>query len=109
MMVVNNMWQILLAVALGFLVGHFKLVPANSKLTNGIMTFGLIFLLLTMGAQLGANKELIADFSRLGLQATALAAGGVICSVLLVRLVEGYLRRKLTENHQQETEVRIND
>lgn len=105
------MWQILLAIALGFLVGHFKLLPKDSKITNGIMTFGLIFLLLTMGAQLGANRELIANFSTLGLQATALAAGGVACSVLLVRMVEGYLRNRLAENHQHQrkTEVHGND
>jgi uncharacterized membrane protein YbjE (DUF340 family) len=87
------MIQIILAVALGFIVGHFKLLPQNSKLTQRSMTFGLIFLLTVMGAQLGANKQVLADFSRMGMQAVALAAGGVVCSVLLVRLAEGYIRK----------------
>ncbi|MEG6616479.1 LysO family transporter [Peptococcaceae bacterium 1198_IL3148] len=96
------MTQVLLAVALGFLVGHFKLLPQNGKLTQRAMTFGLIFLLLVMGAQLGANKQVLADFGAMGLQALMLAVGGIAGSVLLVKLAEGYIRKGLTKNNQRD-------
>nr|WP_204617890.1 LysO family transporter [Desulforadius tongensis] len=84
----------------GFIIGHFKLLPKENKITQRVVLFGLIFLLVVMGAQLGANKELLADFGRMGVQASALAAGGIFFSILLVRMVEGYIRRGLTENKQ---------
>ncbi|MBO8136668.1 MAG: LysO family transporter [Desulfotomaculum sp.] len=84
---------ILFFLILGFVIGHFRLLPTGTKITQQVMVFGLIFLLLVMGAQLGANKKVLADFGRMGMQAVALAAGGVIFSVLFVRMVEGFIRR----------------
>ncbi|MTI81326.1 MAG: lysine exporter LysO family protein [Firmicutes bacterium] len=92
------MTLILVFLIAGFLIGHFKLIPVSYKLTQRVMLFGLIFLLMVMGAQLGANEKVLADFGHMGLQAVALAAGGVTFSVLLVKMVEGFIKKAQGES-----------
>ncbi len=89
------MGVVLLAVVTGFVIGHFNLMPKNQKVTSKVMLFGLIFLLVIMGAQLGANEQILKDFAKMGWQAFLLAAGGVLMSVLLVKSAEAFIAKGL--------------
>ncbi|CCO09265.1 LysO family transporter [Desulforamulus hydrothermalis] len=87
------MIPVLLAVALGILVGHFNLLAVQPKAHERFTTGCLLVMLLAMGAQLGTNEKLLANLTGLGWQALVLAAGAIIGSVALVRPVENYLAR----------------
>ncbi|GAB6157949.1 hypothetical protein JCM39194_11490 [Desulfotomaculum varum] len=87
------MVPVLLAVALGILVGHFNLLAVKPKANERFTTGCLLVMLLAMGAQLGTNEKLLANLTVLGWQALVLAAGAIIGSVALVRPVEKYLAR----------------
>jgi uncharacterized membrane protein YbjE (DUF340 family) len=76
------------ALVVGVLTGAAGLLPATlltwlSRLT----TVGLSLLLFTMGAQIGANPQVLASLQTLGLQAAALAVSTVIGSLLVVWLL----------------------
>ena len=92
------MGVVLLAVVTGFVIGHFNLMPKNNQITSKVMLFGLVFLLVVMGAQLGANEQILKDFAKMGWQAFLLAAGGVLMSVLLVKAAEAFIAKGL-QNH----------
>ncbi len=88
------MGVVLLAIAVGFAVGHFNLLPKDSKITQKVTLVGLVFLLVVMGAQLGSNEEVLNNFARMGWQAFLLAGGSIAASVLLVRLAEKFIVKK---------------
>ncbi|SHF08441.1 LysO family transporter [Desulforamulus putei] len=95
------MAPVLIAVALGILVGHFNLLPHNRKITERFTTLCLFVMLLAMGAQLGANEKLLADLGSLGWQALVLAFGSIVGSVLLVRLAESHIAKQLQKSREE--------
>ncbi len=75
--------------ALGMLIGkkahwqgRWESLP--SRLTTG----GLVFLLAVMGAQIGANPDLLQQIGQLGIQAAVLAAAAVLGSVAAVHALD---------------------
>lgn len=80
---------ILWALGAGFLVGLFNLVPRpiEDKL-HYLSTGALILLLISMGAKLGSDQELMASIGQIGLQSLGLALSAIFGSILLVFLYE---------------------
>ena len=95
------MVPVLIAVALGVLVGHFNLLSYSQKAIGNFTTLCLFIMLLAMGAQLGTNEQLLANLGRLGSQALVLAFGSIVGSVLLVRLMEKYISERLSATQAQ--------
>ncbi|AEG59611.1 LysO family transporter [Desulforamulus ruminis] len=95
------MGTVLLAVLLGILVGHFKILPCKPQFVSRFTTACLFIMLVAMGAQLGLNQELMNNLHRLGGQALVLALGSILGSVLLVRLAENYMSQQLRKSREQ--------
>lgn len=95
------MAPVLLAVVLGILVGHFKMLPCKPKRVGQFTTVCLIIMLLAMGAQLGANDQLLNNLHRLGGQALVLALGSILGSVLLVRMAENHISQHLQRSREK--------
>lgn len=92
------MWLILFSLGLGIAVGYLRpLPPEKARVANTVTTVGLFILLMSMGAQLGSNNDVLAGLGRMGLQALVLAAFSVLGSVILVYLAQGYIYRGLEE------------
>lgn len=88
---------IFICLAAGGLIGFFRPPsPGMAKMVNYATMAGLFVLLVSMGAQLGANESVLADLDRMGMQAFILAAMSILGSVLLVRLVSGQIERRLS-------------
>lgn len=103
------MTPVLIAVALGVLVGHFNLISCSQKTIANFTTLCLFIMLLAMGAQLGANEKLLADLGHMGWQALVLALGSIVGSVLLVRLMEKRISKHLNAAKPKEIAHRPKD
>lgn len=83
------MWMILVTLIVGFIIGRIGLIPERfRKYTHWITMGGLIFLLISMGAALSSNPDVLARVSELGLQALILAVAGIAGSVLCVWILQ---------------------
>lgn len=97
------MGLILLALALGAAVGFaWRNSPERVKKANLLTLVGLFFLLLVMGAQLGANRELLAGLGQMGVQAFIIAGLSIVGSVLMVQLASGYIQKNLKASNVNE-------
>lgn len=92
------MIEVLLAVALGVLVGHFNILSIKPQVIGKFTTVCLFIMLLAMGAQLGANEKLLGDLGRLGWQALVLAFASIAGSVFMVRLAENRISKQLEQS-----------
>ncbi|AQS59749.1 LysO family transporter [Desulforamulus ferrireducens] len=95
------MIEVLLAVALGVLVGHFNVFSLKPQVIGKFTSVCLIIMLLAMGIQLGANEKLLGDLGRIGWQALVLALASIVGSVLLVRLLESRISKQLEQSKQE--------
>ncbi|MCK4258266.1 MAG: LysO family transporter [Halanaerobiales bacterium] len=96
------MWTILLTLGLGFLIGYFKIIPPRfQSLTQWITTSGLILLLISMGASISSNPDLLNKVSQLGFQAFILALLSVAGSIILVWILEKSLFHHRKEGDNQ--------
>lgn len=92
------MYLIILSLGVGMVIGYLRpLSPEKARLANAATTVGLFILLMSMGAQLGGNEDVLAGLGRLGLQAVILAAFSVLGSVFMVCLARGYIYKGLDE------------
>lgn len=87
------MWKILITLIAGILFGilanrGIRFARWLLKITPYIITGGLIFLLVSMGAGLSSNPDVKHQIGQLGLQALVLAITAVIGSVALVYLLQ---------------------
>ena len=82
------MWLIIASLAAGFAVGASRLLPAAWSARLGrAMTAALFVMLAALGAQIGANRELLANLPTLGWHAaviSALSIAGSVAALLLV-------------------------
>ncbi len=76
---------IIIYLLLGVLAGYIS-GPASmmARISAKVMKFGLIILLLAMGANLGANPIILREIDQIGLQAFFLAASSIIFSLIFV-------------------------
>jgi len=88
---------IFICLAAGGLIGFFKPPSkALAKYVNFATMAGLFILLVSMGAQLGSNKKVVADLGQMGFQAFVLAGMSVLGSICLVRLLAASLEKRLS-------------
>lgn len=79
------MIYIMLSLLVGIIIGAFFPPRAwGAKLVNGLTTVGLFLILVAMGAQLGANENVLTNLDQLGMRAVLMASFAVAGSVLMV-------------------------
>lgn len=82
------MWTIIAALAAGCAIGACRLLPAAWTARLGrVMTVVLFVMLAALGAQIGANRELLAHLPALGWQAAVISILSVAGSVAVLLLV----------------------
>lgn len=86
------MWLVLVSLLLGCFIGWLGWVPNQwfRYLDRGIMWM-LFAMLLSLGAQIGSNRELLEQLSLLGGRAFVISAFSVAGSVVAVWLVSRYI------------------
>lgn len=79
------MTGLLISLFAGILIGIFKIFPEKHLGLNGkIQILSLIILLFTMGASIGANKDLLSNISTMGIKALMFA---VLTSVFSIGIL----------------------
>jgi Kef-type K+ transport system membrane component KefB len=80
--------EIIIALILGIIVGYFINLNKKQKKLNGkLQQLGVIFLLFSMGASIGANENIINDLPKIGIKAFTYASFTILGSVVLVFLL----------------------
>lgn len=80
--------EIIIALILGIIVGYFIKLNKKQKAFNGkLQQLGVVFLLFSMGASIGANENIIADLAKIGIKAFSYAAFTILGSIVLVFLL----------------------
>ncbi|MCG8514668.1 MAG: lysine exporter LysO family protein [Halanaerobiales bacterium] len=88
-----QLWLIILFLLLGFLIGSFKIVSEHLFKVTGFLTQGGLFiLLLTMGAKIGADQQIISRIDQIGYQSFMLALSVILGSIIPVKLFSNYWR-----------------
>jgi len=91
-----NLWLIVAFLVAGFLFGFWrhqdKIV---SKISDLVIFFGLMILILLWVTRIGADEEVIADLGQIGFQAFIIAVGAVAGSVIFLYLFSFYLKAAL--------------
>lgn len=83
-----DLWIIILFLLVGFVIGFLNLLANRFlKLTEYLTTGGLIVLLLSMGAKIGANDQILSQIGKIGFRALFLALGSVLGSLILLLMV----------------------
>ena len=83
------MTEIILIIAVGMLIGYFPILPKRlSQLPSLLMTFGLLFLLFSMGTSVGINPDVMNNLGHIGYQSFFLAIATVIGSIGCILLFE---------------------
>lgn len=102
--------MIILFLLTGFFIGYLGLFPKEKQVTffkiTQYLTFGgLIVLLLSMGAKIGADDTILSQLQRIGFQALILALGSIFGSVLLVKLWANKLSTKVLQTSEKGQEI----
>ncbi len=71
----------------------------DSKL-GAIQTICLLFLLFIMGLKMGLDEKVISSFFELGFQAIVISIFTITFSVLLVKLVKGFVLKNIQQGEQ---------
>ncbi|WIV13409.1 LysO family transporter [Proteiniborus sp. MB09-C3] len=72
----------------------------DSKLGT-IQTICLLFLLFIMGLRMGLDEKVISSFFELGFQALVISIFTITFSVLLVKLVKGFVLKNIHQGEQK--------
>jgi uncharacterized membrane protein YadS len=87
------MWVIIVALAAGLVLGACRLLPAVWLAALGrLMTATLFVMLAALGAQIGVDRELLANLGPLGWRAFVISALSVAGSVAVLCLAAKHLR-----------------
>lgn len=87
------MWVIIVALAAGLAVGACRLLPAARLAFLGrLMTATLFVMLAVLGAQIGADRELLANLGPLGWRAFVISILSVAGSVVALSFTAKHLR-----------------
>ncbi|HCO73740.1 MAG TPA: hypothetical protein DIT16_02670 [Clostridium sp.] len=80
--------EILIALILGAIVGYFLKLGEKGKIINGkLQQLGVIFLLFSMGASIGADKGIIKNLPTIGLKSFLFAVATIGVSIVLVYIL----------------------
>jgi uncharacterized membrane protein YbjE (DUF340 family) len=84
------MWQIILALLAGLLLGKAVSRFGKERLAGKFTLAGVMLLLFIMGAQIGSNPDVLRELPRIGAQAILMATlcvlGGLTLSLPLRRV-----------------------
>ncbi|MTI95254.1 MAG: lysine exporter LysO family protein [Firmicutes bacterium] len=89
------MWTIIIPLIAGYVLAAKKPALVARLPVNILTNISLVLLLTVMGARIGADSEVVGQITRIGLQAFVLAWATVIGSVLILYLLQFWLRRRL--------------
>lgn len=90
--VVKILELVILSLLAGVVIGYLRPPgEARSKLIQRVTIAGLFILLASMGAQLGADQNILSNLDTIGLKAVLLASLSVLGSVVLVYAVFRWL------------------
>lgn len=88
--------EIIISLFLGCIIGYFVKLKDNHKRFNGkVQQAGVVFLLFSMGASIGANENIIRDLPLIGAKAFTFAALSIIGSIVIIY----FLSSKFLENN----------
>ncbi len=80
--------EILIALILSAIVGYFLKLGEKGKIINGkLQQLGVIFLLFSMGASIGADKDIIKNLPTIGLKSFLFAVSTIGVSIVLVYIL----------------------
>lgn len=92
--------EIIIALFLGCIIGYFVKLKDNQKKMNGkVQQAGVVFLLFSMGASIGANDNIIRDLPLIGAKAFAFAALSILGSIVIIYFLSN---KFLTDNIMKE-------
>lgn len=82
------MWKIFLVLAVGFLIGFFRLIKEKQiKMNSRLQTLWLLLLIFCMGVSIGRNGEVIQNLPVLGGKALLFAVLAVVGSIAVVLIL----------------------
>jgi uncharacterized membrane protein YbjE (DUF340 family) len=99
--------EIIIALFLGAFVGYFiKFNEKQKKLNGKIQQLGVIFLLFSMGASIGANEHIIKDLPKIGMKAFTYASFTILGSIVLVFLLSNKFLKssKIVSTDEEKTD-----
>ena len=89
------MWDIFLAVGLGFLIGYKGFVKEKGiKLNSKLQTVWLMLLIFCMGVSIGRNGDIVKNLPLLGGKAILFAVMTALCSTIVVYFISTFFFRK---------------
>ena len=82
------MWDIFLAVGLGFLIGYKGFIKEKGiKLNSKLQTVWLMLLIFCMGVSIGRNGNIVKNLPLLGGKAVLFALMTALCSTIVVYIL----------------------
>lgn len=82
------MWDIFLAVGIGFFIGYKGLIKEKGIKWNGkLQTVWLMLLIFCMGVSIGRNGEIVKNLPLLGGKAVLFALMTAACSTIVVYIL----------------------
>lgn len=92
------MWIILISLVIGIIIGLLKGLPGKwMKYNTRFQQAGIVVLIFTMGASIGANKKIISNLQAMGIKAFVFAVLTSLLSIIAVYLVSSRLMREGSE------------
>lgn len=93
------MWKIMLSLIAGIAIGFFKFLPEGVlKYNIRAQQVGVVLLLFSMGASIGANRALLSNIGTLGIKALTYTMLSIFFSVAVLYIISG----KITEGDKKE-------
>lgn len=100
--------EILIALILGAIVGYFlKLGEKGKKINGKLQQLGVIFLLFSMGASIGADKDIIKNLPTIGLKSFLLAVSTIGVSIVLVYILSEKFMPKENQLSKEESNLSV--
>lgn len=79
------MWSILIFLFLGMFIGYIlNFSEKQKKINSKLQQLGVVFLLFSMGASIGANKEILKNIKNIGQVSLSFALLTSIFSIIVV-------------------------
>lgn len=93
------MWSILVSLGVGIVIGILGVIPKKyMRFNSKFQQFGVVLLLFSMGASIGANKKLILELKSLGLKAITFALLTCLFSIIFTYLTTSkFLKQNVEE------------
>lgn len=92
------MWIIIVSLVVGVIIGIAGFIPKKyMKFNSRFQQIGVILLLFSMGASIGANRELIMELKNIGLKSVTFALLTCLFSIIFTYLISSKFLRQHVE------------